>query len=179
MSDLTKSIVSTCNYLINKETNKIIRDNTRDYYKALEIMKKSSKPNQEILLDKAEYDFYVNVKNDISIKLYKELSTEFKFNEISEQAYETLHEENQIVKEWNWRHIAMQTWDILIIMNNSAIAKEISESEFMQKNKAVIKWEDCFIETSSPGWRDGERYKLTIATQDDLKAILNWLTKLL
>lgn len=163
---------------MGKEIIRTIRS-IKKFHVAILDAKASYKANQKILYDVPDYNFYVNVKNDISIKLYKELSIDYKFNEISDPAYRSLHEGAQIIKIWSWRNMAMLRGDILIGMNNSAIAKWISENEFMQKNKAIVKWENCFIEISSPWWKDGERYKLVIATQEDLKAILKWLTELL
>ena len=178
MSNLSQSISAVCHQLIEKPTNLKVNHNL-SYQKALNNALNDTSLPQEVVLSKMDSDFYVNLKKKINIKLFRELNIELKFNDMDKEVYAALYKESQVVKDGNRNHVAMQTGDIEIKFNDTSLSKEISENEIMQKNWAIIKWEKCFIERVSPWWRDGERYALIEATQDDLKKILIWLTELL
>lgn len=178
MSNLSQSITSLCHQLIDKPTN-IKVDSLKSYQKALHNALNDSSLPQEIVLSKMDTDFYVHLKANINIQLFKELNIKLNFNDMDNQIYNALKKESQVVKNGNRNHIVMQKWDIEIKFNNTPLSEKISEHKYIQKNGALIKWEDCFIEKSSPGWRDGDRYSLVQATQEDLKEILIWLTELL
>ena len=95
MSEITKSIASVCHHLIEKPTNAKTK-NSDECDKALHEAKTNPEANQEIL---ANGNFYVNVKHNILIKLYKELSIEPSFNEMEDHiVYRSLHEKDQIIK---------------------------------------------------------------------------------
>jgi len=178
MLSLAENITLVCKNLIENPNN-IKTTNTKDYLKALDAAKTNSAANREIVNKSGDCDFYVNVRNNICIRLYKSLSIDPSFNDIDDTAYKVLHEKDQVVKNWNWYHVAMKKWDINIKFNDSTISKTISENEFMQKSWAIIKWKDCFVQRSSPGWKDWEHYSLIATTKEELKVILKWLTELL
>jgi len=178
MSDLTKSITFICQHLIKKDIN-VRTETEKECYKAIQKAKKNPNVDQEIISDEITRQYYLNIKNSIWVSIYKQLCLEFNVNGIDKEVLKSLDKKRQIIQHGNWYYVAMKTWDIEINLNNSAISKKISENEFVQKNKAIIKWEDCFLQEVSPGWKDGERYNLIMATQEDLKAILSWLTELL
>lgn len=178
MSDLAKSITSVCHNLINKPDNLRTKTN-KQYHKELERIMEDPNSNQWLVLSTSDSDFYVNIGKNISVTLFKELNTDTVFNEINSELLETLKQTMQIIDEDGWYHVAMKEWEIEINFNNSAISDKISEHKYIQKTGALIKGEDCFIQKCTPWWRDGERYYLITATQEDLTEILKWLTNLL
>jgi len=173
MLDITKDLVSLCYQLIEKPTNIRVGSN-EEYFNTLD----SNNPNQDILLDKESHAF-VNIQNKICIVLYKELSEQFKVNDVDEQVLEILNKDNQILKDWRWYNIEMGKWDIKINFNDTLISKQISENEFDQKNIAIIKGEECFIQTVSPHWRNWDWNTLVLSTQNDLNVLLSSLTEFL
>gem|GEM_PF-3717442 len=95
MSEITKSIASVCHHLIEKPTNAKTKNNN-EYDKALHKAETNHEANQEIL---ANENFYVNVKNNICIKLYKEISIDPSFNNMEDHiVYRSLHEKDQIIE---------------------------------------------------------------------------------
>lgn len=178
MSNLVKSISSLCHQLIEKPTNSQAIDYA-DYQNTVECYRAGNEQCAEIIRSSDSSTLYVNLKKKINIKLFRELNIELNFNDIDKEVYAALHKESQVLKNGIRNHVAMQAGDIEIKFNDTNLSKQISENEFMQKNGAIIKGENCFIERVSPWGRDGERYALIETTQEDLKAILVWLTELL
>ena len=178
MWNLAQSMSLICNQLIENPNN-LKTKSRKDYLKKLEEAKENPAAKQDIIINEMGFDFYVNVKNDICIKLFKELSVAQTFTDMDESVYKVLEENQEIFKDGSWFNVPMKKWDIHINFSNSPISKKISENEFMQKYWAIIKWENCFIQRISPGWRDVDHYSLVEATQEDLKEILAWLTELL
>lgn len=178
MSNLSQSISAVCHQLIEKPDNLKSKTNKK-YHKQLEKTMENPEANQWLLLSTSDSEFYVNIKNNISLTLFKELSIEPNFNDIDTGVLENLKQKMQIIDDDGWYHVAMKEWDIEINFNHSTISEKISEHKYIQKTGALIKWEDCFIQKCTPWWRDGERYVLIEATQEDLKEILIWLTGLL
>lgn len=138
MSNLINSIASLCHQLIEKPTN-IQTSYSDDYMNAVENYGAGNEQYMEIVRSKSNCALYVNLKKNINIKLFRELSIDLNFNDMDKQVYTTLHEESQVVKNGNRNHIAMQKGDIEIKFNNTPLSKVISENEFIQKNGAIIK----------------------------------------
>ena len=178
MSNLSKSIVAVCHQLIEKPTNSKVKKN-KEYHKALEESKINPDTNQEIVLESRKDLFYVNVKNNICITLYKELSMDQQFTDIDKNILKNLDKSKQVIESEWWLHIAMQSWDIEINFNDTPLSEKISEHKYLSKYGAILKWNDSFIKRSSPWGRDRDCYTLIEATQEDLKEILIWLTGLL
>ena len=96
MSNISQSITALCHQLIEKPTN-IKTENNEQYHKVREKAKKDPISNQEIVLESREDSFYVHVKSNICITLYKELSMENKFTDIDKPVLEKLNKERQII----------------------------------------------------------------------------------
>ncbi|MEI8253335.1 MAG: hypothetical protein WCG25_06430 [bacterium] len=97
MLSLAENITLVCKNLIENPNN-IKTTNTKDYLKALDAAKTNSAANREIVNKSGDCDFYVNVRNNICIRLYKSLSIDPSFNDIDDTAYKVLHEKDQVVK---------------------------------------------------------------------------------
>lgn len=138
MSNLTKSIASLCHYLIEKPTN-ITPKNRTAYYKIVDQAKKNPDARQEIIEKNRRSDFYVNVKHNVCINLFKELSVDLTFNDIDQSILEKLQQEQQIIQDGNRSHVAMQEGDIEISFVDTAISEKISEHKYIQKTGAIIK----------------------------------------
>jgi hypothetical protein len=138
MSNLTKSIASLCHQLIEKPTNITIQSRTA-YYKIVDQAKKNPDAPHEIIEKKIHSDFYVNVKHNICINLFKELSVDLTFNDIDQCILEKLQQEQQIIQDGNRSHVAMQEGDIEISFVDTAISEKISEHKYVQKTGAIIK----------------------------------------
>lgn len=179
ISNIIQNINDVCHQLIKKPTNIKVKK-SEEYHELLDKATNSPDANQEIVLESRKDSFYVHVKKNICITLYKHLSMEQQFTDIDKNILQDPNILPRIKERSWWTRLAMQKWDIDINFNDTPLSEKISEHRFMQKYGTIIKWDNCFIQRSSPGGgRNGDRYSLIEATQEDLKEILIWLTELL
>lgn len=177
MNSLANSISSLCQHIIQKPMN-MQTSYSDDFMNVLENFEAWNPQYKEVVRSQINWYLYLNLENKIRIKIFKDLSIELNFNDVDNSILKVLDKEKQYIKNWSWYHVAMQKGDIEIKFPDTSLSQKISEDTLSQKTGVIIKGDNCFVERVSPGWRDGEKYALMSATQNDLKAILSELNKL-
>ncbi len=173
MSNLPQAITTICNDLIKKPTSSK-KGSKQAYIFHKKLYEWNADVNHEVSYDTTFCSFYADLSANISIKIFKTLgNSNISFEKIGKEASKILNKEAEIILEWSpWQNIKMQKWDIEIAFANSDLSKKIN------KSGAIIKWENCFLETIADE-KSKNLIALELATKEDLEVILMWLKELL
>jgi hypothetical protein len=139
----------------------------------------------QYIFEYENYDKLIDLRENFSIKLFKELSIWPKFFEANKDAFEILDSQRQITKDSDWIHsrLIMRPWDIEIIFKDSLkLSTSVKQFDIPRKNipRVIVKWKDCFLQTKTPDYAFADDLlAIEVATQEDIKNVFELMSKIL
>lgn len=132
---------------------------------------------KKALIEDLDRIVYANLEQRIFLTKYKKDVQEWMYTTLPEEPwYQDLIQRGEITEQDGMIKIAMKPGELYINIVWSQIQKLLSKDpEYDAVNRVILKKDRCYLDHSRRAGRDDDLY-ITIATQEELTKILQWLS---